>query len=122
MGSLSRKIKRQQQKSHYKKFSDAWLRGKRMQSEQEKLGLKLDQPKLGRRPTFKMWVSAGEDMVRKMAAAEAERRAAEEKEIGTDWEEPTIELPAVGVEDTASESQEKETKAPEVRLPYVQGL
>ena len=108
MGSPSRALKRQKQKNDYQKFAAAWNRAKRIQAEKLSLGLKLEEPQLGRRPTFKMWAASVEKMKRQATESDVARQAEEAEKIDTSWEEPKD-----------GSSQKETPEAPEGGLPIL---
>jgi hypothetical protein len=89
MGSLARKLKREQAKRDYQQFAKEWRQEKARRKEASEKGEGTDE-KLGKRPPFKFWSQAVSAKAREIeaaikAAVSKEKLAEEVKDLS--WEE-----------------------------------
>lgn len=91
MGSLARKLKREQAKREYQKFSAEWRAEKARRAEATKAGSKEENDRpLAHRPTFKQWTGAVSERARAIeaaikAAVSKEKLAEDVKDL--EWED-----------------------------------
>ena len=97
MGSLTRKIEREQEKKAYQRFSRAWKNERAFQRYETARGEKLETPPLGRRPTFSMWKKAMENKEAALAAKKIDETVKEAEKKDLSWDDE--EIPTLGEED-----------------------
>jgi len=90
--NVTKKSNREKMKKAYKRFSDAWRAEKAYQAWAIENGQELPKntPKLGRRPTFSMWMTAVKNNVGSKQVTPDSTNCSKEEIPDLDWEDDTV--------------------------------
>lgn len=86
---LSRQLERNQAKAAYKKFSSAWTKERLYQAAEIAAGRELPKntPRLGRKPTFQMWLKMVKTAEARQKATPAEVQDFQDENMDLSWDE-----------------------------------